>query len=446
MNFNQFFSSGFGGPRFSFSGMPRGIPRQAPLSQQNTDSSRLYKILNISKDATPTDIKKAYRRASMKGDYRHPDRGGDNSKFQQLQKAYEILSDESKRKMWDKYGEQSLEEGFVDPATMGNIGGLGGMFGFGRSTQKQTLQKGPTKQMTLDITLTELCQNTEKKFTVQKPTIINKKTRKIIDNLQSVYETCSKCKGVGQITQMIQIGPGMIQQSSQPCDCCKGTGYQLHNAYSVETRNEDITLFIEKGSKDGDKIKIRDKGLFSIGQLPGDIVIVLQETKHPDYYRKNADLLRKHTISLQDALCGTTCRFIHPDGRILEFTHKQVITHDSLFTLEGQGMPIKGDSSACGDLFIQFHIQYPQQKEITTNIRQQLQIIFSNMPSFQLLQYQSNQQFQTVSPEQIEQVELQQSTIHNYGKDTETKSGNSATHESDDEDEPHHNPNECPIH
>ena len=68
------------------------------------------------------------------------------------------------------------------------------------------------------------------------------------------------------------------------------------------------------------------------------------------------------------------------------------------------------------------------------------------MPSFQLLQYQSNQQFQTVSSEQIEQVELQQSTIHNYGKDTETKSGNSATHESDDEEDSPHNPNECPIH
>ena len=106
------FPPGFGG----FGGMPGGMPGGGGMGgrgarQAAADTSAYYDILGVPKDAEPNAIRKAYLRASTAGPYKHPDKGGDPSKFAMLQGAYEVLSDADKRALYDEGGEEAVKGG-----------------------------------------------------------------------------------------------------------------------------------------------------------------------------------------------------------------------------------------------------------------------------------------------------------------------------------------------
>ena len=100
------FFGGGGGGGFPFGGMGGGMPERGP--RKEVDTNKYYEILGVPKTATPDEVKKAFRKAALKN---HPDRGGDTEKFQELQQAAEVLTDEKKRTIYDKYGEEGLKEG-----------------------------------------------------------------------------------------------------------------------------------------------------------------------------------------------------------------------------------------------------------------------------------------------------------------------------------------------
>ena len=161
------------------------------------------------------------------------------------------------------------------------MGPLSGMFS--QQSRVRPIQKNKPSDYELIVTLEDLCKNFTKRMSVKHPVIRNINTKEIVDNIESVYEVCQTCKGSGQITHMVQLGPGMVQQSSTPCKTCSQSGYTLLPEYQYEMLSEIISVFIEKGMKDGDVIKVKNKGFFKIGTKPGDLHFKICERNHDIY-------------------------------------------------------------------------------------------------------------------------------------------------------------------
>ena len=155
-------------------GMPGGMGgRRGPPKE--VDNTKFYKLLGVEKDADYNAIKKAYFKLART---HHPDRGGDKEKFQEIQSAYEVLSDREKREIYDQHGEEGLKEG-------GGGGGmddlLSQMFGGGMGGRQQ--QRGPKKGKPVMHPL---------KCTLEE--IYNGKSTKIAVNRERI---CTTCNGVG---------------------------------------------------------------------------------------------------------------------------------------------------------------------------------------------------------------------------------------------------------
>jgi len=264
---------------------------------KKADTTKMYEVLGVEKDAGPDVIKKAYRKLAVK---LHPDKGGDPEKFKEVQKAFDILGDERKREIYDKYGEEGLEGG-------GGGEGPGDIFdvlsgrqrGRGRSSG---VKKGEPMVHPLKVTLEQIYKGSSRTLRL---------TRKVIDKQRGV-ERCSSCGGQGFKIQTIRMGP-MIQQVQKHCDECGGQGTIFRQTKVQET----LDVHIPKGAPDQHKINFSEKADEIPDGEAGDVVFVLQEQPHPSFKRKGDDLYIERTVSLSEALCGFAMQVTHLDGRIL---------------------------------------------------------------------------------------------------------------------------------
>lgn len=275
----------FGGipfERFAHGPGMGGIPGRP---RGDVDTTKLYETLEVEKGCEAKDIKKAYRRLSR---LHHPDKGGDEHKFKEINAAYEILSDPEKREMYDKYG----LEGVSDDGGSGGMGGddLFSMFfgGGGGRRGRSGPRKGPSVDHPLRVSLEDLYNGKTVKLAINRKVIVGE------------VRECEKCHGQGVIMEIRQIGPGMITQVQRQCDNCGGQGY------IAETKPERkvLEVHVDKGMKHNQKITFRNMA----DELPnveaGDVNFIVQEKDHDLFKRKNADLLLTKEISLNQALCG----------------------------------------------------------------------------------------------------------------------------------------------
>merc|ERR1719401_1257083 len=183
----------FGGGGFPFPGMDG--PGKGKGRGKDADTTKFYKVLDVEKNASDAEIKKAYRKLAVK---HHPDKGGDPEKFKEITRAYEVLSDSDKRSKYDRFGEDGLEEGGGgDPTDI-----FEAMFGGGgRQGGSRRRQKTKDVSQQLKVTLEQLYNGQTKKMAI---------TRKVIDKKKGVQE-CEECGGRGVKVQVIRMGP-MIQQ------------------------------------------------------------------------------------------------------------------------------------------------------------------------------------------------------------------------------------------
>ncbi len=264
------------------------------------------------------------------------------------------------------------------------MGGMGGFGPFGNifSVNKNNeIKKGKPIIFNIKCSLTDLCLGKTKKIKITRKIIIDK-DNKICEDTLKCCNNCSVCNGNGIINKIIQLGPGLMQQSRQPCNKCSGSGKSLKKEYSIKNKVELVEIFIEKGSCNGDKIKLTDKGNMIPGKLTSDLIIIINEIEHPEFKRKNNDLLLKMDISLYDALCGFNTVIKHPDNRELVIISDNIINNECIKCIETGGMPIKNDSFNNGKLFIVFNIIYPQNNELSENHKKILNDIFKTIPSY----------------------------------------------------------------
>lgn len=464
--FNNFFGHTGGSPfnRPPFNGQFPGSrhPGRNNTTKQNNSNkpvsnSRLYDILGIKKDANDKAIRKAYLKRSTAGEYRHPDKGGDEENFKKLSQAYEILKDPEKKKEYDTYGEDIFDSDFAQKkAFRSNFGNpFGNPFGFhhtsSHSSNKREVKKGPPTTFPFKLTLEELCKNTTKRIKITRKVVFEKPsdknnntyTRIPDDKLETVWATCKECNGQGMIKRINQIRPGMIQQIQMQCQTCGTTGYNISDAHEIREATEIVEIFIEKGTTPGTKLKYRNKGNVAPGRIPGDLCIVVEEKPHDIYTRKENDLLIKKEITIDEALYGRHFYLKHPDGRVLDIDMQGVVTpKDNLRCIEGCGMPIKGDT-VCGKLFIYFIITFPtsDQLNIHSTMKQKLRDILTSIPQYKSIVHKND-----FSPDKDELEESQPVSMISVNMDDfgHRRREHKSAHDSDDEDEMHHDgPTQC---
>lgn len=350
----------FGGDPFEqFGGGGRGPPRgpSGPV-----DNEGLYKALGVAKDADENEIKKAYKKLALR---HHPDKGGDVEKFKEISSAAEILCDPEKRKAYDKYGLAGLEGQGGEGHSADDIFSM--FFGGGGRRGPSGPQKGEDIVHQIKASLEDL---------------YNGKTTRLAINRNKLCEACegrggkvgaerdcSDCNGRGVRVQLRQIGPGMVQQMQSACPACKGEGKIMNEKDKCQSckgkktykDRKVLEVMIEKGMKNGQKIRFSGEADELPGTIPGDVIFVIQEKEHDTFKRKGADLVATLSLQLTEALCGFTKTITHLDGRVLRIDSQpgRIIKPDSVHMIQGEGMPYHGNPFTKGRLFVLFRVEFP---------------------------------------------------------------------------------------
>ncbi|GAB5359417.1 hypothetical protein AAMO2058_000542200 [Amorphochlora amoebiformis] len=347
----------FGFEDFLRGGMPGGRGGPGGGRGEPVDTNRYYNILGVQKSDDSRAIKKAYFKLARK---HHPDKGGDEEKFKEIQRAYDVLSDESKREIYDKYGEKGLESGGSPAPTS-----MADLFGFGGGRRNRGPKKPEEIVKTFDLTLHDVFYGPERQLSY-KYLSATKKT------------VCSTCGGHGSVMQQVRAGPGMVMQTQRPCPDCDGQGIMFDDQKTVNARK---TVRIPKGIKNGEKIKLTAEGHQMPGMERGDVVVLCRVMKHRLFERRGADLGMKKQITLREALCGFKFKIQHVSGTTLNISSKkgEIISPGSLKRIDEWGLPQKGAYDTKGHLYIKFEVLFPVPKSVTAREIKSLEGVLSKL-------------------------------------------------------------------
>ena len=297
-----------------------------------------YRILGVARNATKEEVKKAYRELAHKY---HPDKGGDEAKFKEVNEAYQVLSDERRRAQYDQFGQAyeagGRQGGFEWPGGFRfDFGGdgqgfnefdlsdvfedfLGGFAGGSRTKAKE--RRGKDIRMDLEISFEESILGGKKDIELFKlsrcPRCQGSGAEKNSDTKE-----CSSCLGKGNIqkTQRTILGTftqvttcpecnGTGKRPSIPCAECRGRG--------VENRKELFDIIIPKSIREGEVLKISGKGEASgQGGVPGDLYLIIHVLPHPVFRRQSDDIIMTLPIKPSQALKGATVTVPVIDGSI----------------------------------------------------------------------------------------------------------------------------------
>lgn len=326
--------------------------------------TRLYDLLGASPTATPSELKKAYRKKAL---LYHPDKNPDEAaqeKFKDISWAYSVLSDEEKRATYDRVGEDALKEG----------GGGGGaapsdifdMFfgGGGRGQPRERKTKSMVHQ--LNVSLADLYKGKTSKLAVQRNIICS--ACEGIGGKKGSVKQCAPCEGRGVVIRLRQFAPGMVQQVQMHCDKCGGQGETCDEKDRCKTCSgkklvpdrKILEVVIPRGMEDGEKVVFRGESNQEPGVPPGDIVIVIEEKPHPVFKRNGQDLLMEMDITLVEALTGFKKVVTHLDDRqiLVHHTAGMVISDGDIKAVPHEGMP-QYKNMETGSLLIKFNVKFP---------------------------------------------------------------------------------------
>eukprot|EP00667_Euglena_gracilis_P011337 EG_transcript_11579 len=331
--------------------------------------TKFYDWLGVSPDASEADIKKAYRKLAIQF---HPDKNPSPEaaeKFKEVTQAYEVLSDEDKRKAYDRYGEDGLKDGGGSGMSAQDIFSqfFGGAFGGGGGRGGES--RGKDVGHALPVSLEDLYNGKVRKLALNKQVICSacSGSGSKVKGKQSV---CADCRGQGIRIIVRQLGPGMVQQMQTTCSTCKGEGVSVApqdrctacNGNRVVQEKKILEVQVDKGMKHNDKITFSREGdQHPDIKIPGDVVIVLQEKKHERFERRGQDLHMKKTISLMEALCGFSFPVRQLDGRVLLIKSQpnEVTKPGQIKAVPGEGMPKHRNPFDKGSLLIEFDVELP---------------------------------------------------------------------------------------
>jgi DnaJ family protein A protein 2 len=315
-------------------------------------------------------------------------------KFKAVSQAYEILSDDDTRAMYDQHGMAAFEKGQSgfpgggpdlddilaqmfgggmgmggDPFGMG--GGMpGGMPGGPGARRKKA--KGKSEMERYSVTLEELYKGKTTRFASTKNVLCPHCSGTGGKSEKAKPKTCDTCKGRGTQTRLQPVGPGMVTQQTVACTTCAGRGQFYADKDKCKRckgertvkQKKILELYIPRGSREGEHIVLAGEADQDPDEAePGDIIFQLQEEEHSIFNRAGADLHAELEITLAEALTGFNRVVItHLDGRGIQLNVQQpngkVLRPDEILKIPGEGMPHKR-SDHKGDLYLSVKIIFP---------------------------------------------------------------------------------------
>ncbi len=343
-----------------------------------------YEILGVSRDASQDEIKKAYRKQALKN---HPDKNpGDKDaehRFKEAAEAYEILRDENKRAKYDRFGHAGVSGaggGFGGGGGMtmedifshfgdifGDIGGFGGFGNFGgfgggdRRTRR--VNKGSNIRIKVKLTLEEMVNGVKKKVKVGK--YIKCET---CDGTGAAggnsYSTCSTCNGTGQVTKVASTFLGRMQTTST-CPSCGGEGRTIGEKCTkcygegIIKDQEVIEINIPGGVTEGMQLTVTGKGNAARrGGINGDLIVLIEETPHPELVRDGKDLVYSLYLSVPEAALGKQVEIPTVNSKV-KVKIEPGTQPGKILRLKGKGLPdINGYKN--GDILVNVNIWIPK--------------------------------------------------------------------------------------
>lgn len=336
------------------------------LSHSLTLSNSLSYQQGVAKDAQPNIIKKAYRKLAMT---HHPDKGGDEEMFKEIQTAFAVLSDEEKRQVYDEYGEEGLRDGGGPSEAHDLFSAMFGGGGGGGGHQHRGPRKGDNVVHSLRVTLEDLYKGKMSKLAIIRNRVCKSCNGKGASRPDGV-SSCATCHGRGITVTLNQIGPGMVQQVQNQCRHCRGQGeiiiekYRCHSCggEKVSKERKVLEVYVDKGMVNGQKITFTGEANANPGLVAGDVVVILKQEEHELFTRKENNLIFEKSITLADALCGLDFHVKQLDGRILHVSSPpgSVITPGLVKSIPNEGMPTWRNPMDRGYLFVKFSVKFPE--------------------------------------------------------------------------------------
>jgi len=325
----------------------------------------LYKVLDLDRSASEQDIKKAYKRLSRKY---HPDKNhepGAEDKFVEVAHAYEVLSDPTKKQIYDRHGEEGLKahEGgqhqYANPFDV-----FSQFFGGGFQAHDQ-VRRGPTSVTEFEVSLEDVYNGASIDFMIKKRVLCDH-CRGSGAATDGDIHACPDCGGSGVRVVKQQIFPGMFAQSQVTCNKCGGRGRIIVRqcpacaGQKLLEHTAQFTLDVPRGAPEGQEIVFEGEGDESPDWEPGDVVLrVRSRHQKGGWRRKESSLYWKETIGVDEALLGFSRNLTHLDGHVVALVRTGVTQPGFVQTIKGEGMPLFEHPTSYGDLFVEYNVVLP---------------------------------------------------------------------------------------
>ena len=324
-----------------------------------------YATLGVRKDAPPEDIKRAYRRLARQ---LHPDVNPDaqtQERFKEITAAYEVLSDPSKRQLYDMGGDPLSASG--NSGFGAGFGGLGDImdafFGGGAQRGPRTrTRKGNDALIHVEIDLIEAVFGASRELNIE--TAVVCATCNGAGTASGTHpDTCQVCKGRGEISQVTRSFFGQVM-TSRPCPQCGGVGTVIRHPCPecsgdgrVRARRT-IDVAIPAGVEHGMRLRLTGEGEVGPGGGPaGDLYVEIEERRHPTFERHGTDLHAALAVPMTAAALGTSLKLETLDGPV-DIDVKPGTQSGTVIPLRGRGVP-RLRSNSRGDLHVHLEVSTP---------------------------------------------------------------------------------------
>lgn len=356
-----------------------------------------YQILGVAKSASADEIKKAFYKLAHKY---HPDKGGDEKKFKEINEAYQVLSNKEKRSQYDRFGR--VFEGAAGPAggepgfdfqwawgrpdmdfdfEFGDLGEMvEEMFGFGQPKRRKDLKRGKDIEIDLEVPLEDVLLAREKAVVLEK-LIQCPRCQGLGSEPGTKIKECFSCRGSGQVQQIRKTFLGSFTRYAT-CPECQGEGYRPEkpcNVCQAEGRvkaEEEIKVFIPVGVDTNQIIKVDGKGEAGRkGGKAGDLYVRIFVKKHPVFERKGDDLYVSLPISFSQAALGDEVEAPTLEGKKILLKVPEGTESGKVLRISGKGVP-HFSGLGRGNLYVELVLKTPKkltkkQKELLEELKKE---------------------------------------------------------------------------
>ncbi len=356
-----------------------------------TQKRDYYEVLNVPKSASVEDIKRAFRKLALEF---HPDRNKDegaSERFKEINEAYQVLTDSSKREAYDRFGHAGVDgngaNGFDGFDTFGGFGDIFDAFFGGQTTRTRTAaRRGADLQYSVTLDFEDAVFGIEKEFEIKRTEVCGV-CRGTKSEPGTEPTVCSNCRGTGQIRRSHQSIFGQFTQVST-CDVCRGAGDVVAspckhcNGRGREARQRKMVVTVPAGVETGTQIRLTGEGeAGSDGGQAGDLYVSIRVKAHGIFERDGNNILLAKKVNFAQAALGATVSVLTLEGET-EIEIPQGAQTGDVVRLKSQGVPRLGGGTQRGDEIVHLVVETPRAlTEEQRELLQQLSETFADQPA-----------------------------------------------------------------